>query len=360
MKPERDTADLFENAGAGRGEMEADDEHELALFFNQSHDLLCIAGFDGYFKLLNPAWTIRLGWSLEELAARPLLDFVHPDDLEATRAEVEALARGREANLFENRYRHLNGSYRWLQWNAWPEPKSQLIYATARDVTRRKRLEREILEVADSEKERLGRELHDGLCQTLAGIAALSTTLARRLAKSSETSASAAAGEITQLLSEAIGETRDLAHGLGPLDPRGGDLGAALEALALRVPKQFHVSCTFVGERPPLGLRHDVESHLYRIAQEAVSNAVAHAGGDRIVISLGSKDGFGILSVRDDGRGVPEAATAEDGMGMQTMAYRARRIGGSLEVRRRRPRGTAVTCTFPLPETADTGETPEA
>ncbi len=160
----------------------AQSEAEYAPFFAASLDLLCIAGTDGYFKRLNPAWTTVLGWSIDQLEAQPFHEFVHPDDRPATLIEVSKLAAGTETILFENRYRHRDGSYRWLQWNAHTVPGSQRIYAMARDVTRQRQLEREILEIADHEKERLGRDLHDGLCQTLAGIAALSAALCGKLA----------------------------------------------------------------------------------------------------------------------------------------------------------------------------------
>jgi len=100
-------------------------------------------------------------------------------DREVTQAQMAALRTGADTLAFENRYRHRDGSYRWLQWSAHAAPDEQLIYATAQDVTRQKDLEREILEIADREKARLGQDLHDGLCQTLAGIAALSAMLSR-------------------------------------------------------------------------------------------------------------------------------------------------------------------------------------
>jgi len=334
-------------------------EDEFARFFDQSLDLMCIAGLDGYFQQLNPAWTTRLGWTLEELKAKPFLDFVHADDREATQVEVGKLAEGAETTLFENRYRHQDGSFRWLQWNGWPAPGRQRIYAIARDVTRQKRLEREILEIADLEKERLGRELHDGLCQSLAGIAALSSTLSRRLAASSESAASSMAAEITKLLNETITQARDLARGLGPVGLNEAGLDGALETLALNVQHLFSVSCTFECDRPFLRLCREMEAHLFRIAQEAVSNAVAHGRASRIEIGLSSKDGEGILSVRDDGVGLPRELLDLNGIGMHTMAYRARLIGGSLEVRRRSRRGTALTCAFPLRESSDTREDPD-
>ena len=334
-------------------------EDELARFFAQSLDLLCIAGLDGYFKRLNRAWTSALGWTLEELAAKPFLDFVHPDDREATREEVARLAAGADTIAFENRYRHRDGGYRWLRWNARPAPGRRRIYATARDVTHQKRLEREVLEIVDREKERLGRELHDGLCQTLAGIAALCSSLARRLAAGSLADAAAAsetAGEIAGLLNEAIAEARGLARGLDPVGLEEGGLGAALAALADNVGSLFRVACTFEGDPSFPRLRPEAEAHLFRIAQEAVHNAVAHARGSRIEIGLGREPQhgrepeYGLLSVRDDGVGVPEEAPLRDGIGLHTMAYRSRLIGASLEVRRRRRRGTAVLCAFPLPD----------
>jgi PAS domain S-box-containing protein len=329
---------------------------DFTLFFAQSPDLMCVAGLDGYFQHVNAAWTARLGWSASELEAEPLMEFVHPDDRESTTAEFQKLAAGVTTILFENRYRHRNGSYRWLQWNAWPVPGQRRIHATVRDVTRHKRLETEVLEIADREKERLGRELHDGLCQSLAGIAALSSTLSKRLAADSESDASATAAEITQLLKETIAQARDLARGLGPVDLNGTGLDGALEGLALNVRHLFRVDCTFECDRQLSGLCHEAEAHLFRIAQEAVNNAISHGQADRIELSLGRRDDKGVLSITDDGVGLPVEAQNPDGVGLRTMAYRARLIGGSFEVKRLPRRGTAVTCSFPLPERSDTSE----
>jgi PAS domain S-box-containing protein len=323
------------------------EEAELAPFFAQSLDLLCIAGLDGRFKRLNPAWATHLGWTLDELLAKPFIEFVHPDDREATLAEFATLAEGGDTVFFENRYVHRDGSYRWLQWNARPVPGRRRIYATARDVTRRKRLEREVLEIVDRERERLGRELHDGLCQALAGIAALSSTLSRRLAHSDPGAATAAA-DIASMLGETIIQARDMARGLGPVDLNEAGLDGALETLALNVRHLFRVSCTIEcsGTLPRLG--HDVEAHLFRITQEAVNNAITHGRAGRIEISLSHQGGQGLLEVRDDGVGLPEKEPSPEGIGMHTMSYRARLIRGRLEVRRSARGGTAVVCAFPL------------
>jgi PAS domain S-box-containing protein len=329
-----------------------------AHFFEHSLDLLCVAGLDGYFKRVNPAWTNRLGWTVQELTAAPFLDFVHPDDRTASTTEIARLAAGAPTILFENRYRHQDGSYLWLQWNARLAPEHRLIYATARDVSRQNWLEREILEIADREKERLGRELHDGLCQSLAGVAALSVTLSRRLAASAESAASAAAAEIAQLLNEIIGQARDLARGLGPVGLSEGGLAGALATLAVNVEHLFEISCTLDCDSPFGGLPCEVKLHLFRIAQEAVQNAVTHGRADRIEIGLSGTDKTGVLSVRDNGVGIPEGARNVDGIGLHTMAYRSHLIGGSLEVRRRTPQGTAVICAFPLAAIPDPADRP--
>jgi len=120
-------------------------EEELRCFFANTLGMLCIAGFDGSLKRLTPAWKTTLGWTLEELQGRPFIEFVHPDDREATVAQVGKVIEGAATMSFENRYRGKDGVYKWLQWNARPLPDRQLIYATARDVTNQKRLEREIL-----------------------------------------------------------------------------------------------------------------------------------------------------------------------------------------------------------------------
>jgi PAS domain S-box-containing protein len=334
-------------------------EEEYARFFAQSLELLCIVGFDGYFKRMNPMWATQLGWTLEELGARPFLDFVHPDDHADTLAQVDALNKGKGIIRLENRYRHKDGSYRWLRWNARSVADPLRIFASARDVTRQKRLEREILEIIDQERDRLGRDLHDGLCQTLAGIAALSSTLSRRLARGSESAAALDAHEISTLLNEAIVEARNIAHGFGPLGLHGVGLEAMLQTLALNIHYRFCVSCTLDCDWPIERLGNDTQAHLYRIAQEAVNNAVVHGHAKRIEINLGTKNGEGFLRIRDDGMGVSEVADATDGIGMHTMAYRSRLIGGFLEVRRRTLRGTTVNCAFPVPATNDTGEAPD-
>ncbi len=116
------------------------DVFDLGQFFNLSHDMLCIASMDGYFQLVNRAFEDTLGYSSDELLAKPFLEFVHPDDIEPTLREMENLAGGAPTLAFENRYRCADGNYKRLRWIAYPKAEEALIYAVARDMSERDRL----------------------------------------------------------------------------------------------------------------------------------------------------------------------------------------------------------------------------
>ncbi|MEI7908971.1 MAG: PAS domain-containing sensor histidine kinase [Verrucomicrobiota bacterium] len=321
---------------------------ELLRFFEESSDLLCITDFQGRYKRLNPAWQRALGWTLEELRARPFLDFVHPDDRPVTRMEMDRLASGAATVTFENRYCCQDGSDKWLQWIASPLPGRQEIYAIARDVTRQKRLEREIIDTMDRERERMARELHDGLCQNLAGIAALSASLARRLDPLAAAHAESAR-EIGKLLGQTMRQARDLARGLDPLHLEVVGLATALADFCTNTGALFEIVCTFEHKKGPPPMDAQREIHLYRIAQEAVNNAITHGRARHISVSLACRNGLGSLAIQDDGIGIPEPSECPQGSGLHTMAYRSRLLGAELTLQRRQPQGTVVTCLFPQP-----------
>jgi PAS domain S-box-containing protein len=331
-------------------------EEDLSRFFANALSLMCIARYDGFFARLNPAWTNTLGWTLQQLQDRPYIKFVHPEDRAVTLSEARNLLDGGRTIRFENRYLCKDGSYKWLQWTATSLPVRRQIYAIAHDVTEHRHLRKAIVEAGDREKERLGRELHDGLCQNLTAIAALNTALARKI-KMGGVACAADVEEIGALLRLSIDCTRDLARGLNPMALPAKGIAATLAAFAANVQSLYGVDCRFQGQQCPHSFAPNAEVHLYRIAQQAVDNAIKHGRGRRIEINLSFQDKQGLLIIRDDGESISEKTAREKGgIGLHTMDYRAQLIGGALQVRRIARGGTAVTCRFPLlPDTSKNG-----
>jgi PAS domain S-box-containing protein len=332
-------------------------DQDLAFFFEHSRDLQCIADQDWLITQLNPAWTGVLGWSMDALKSRPLIDFVDENDLPSTLAATRGIRERNRVVRFENRFQHADGSYRYLRWTARSESENGQIYASARDISEEKRYAREIVEIVDREKELLGCELHDGLCQSLTGIAALSATLSRKLASSSNKAADEAM-EISELLYECISQARELSHSLVPRERSRDGCDKMLGDFAASIERMFGISCvlrcTFSFPRLP----QETESNLCRIAQEAVNNALVHGRANQIEILLSRYDDLCILRVLDNGVGLErnKAESGSHGIGLQTMAYRARLISGVLEVGQRRRCGTSVTCRFPLPQRRNTAK----
>lgn len=213
---------------------------------------------------------------------------------------------------------------------------------SVRDITDRKRLEREILDVVSRERQRIGRDLHDGLGQELTGIALMLRGLARRIEQDRPESLPAVE-EIMALVNESIESTRSLARGLLPVSVERGGLGVALRQLAERggVLYGMEVRCQ-TESWPELRLDETAASHLYRIAQEALTNAARHGHASRVEIALRVNDHAYELQIVDDGEGMPLTPASCSGLGLRIMGYRAKTIGARLEIGRNEPRGTRV------------------
>ena len=225
---------------------------------------------------------------------------------------------------------------------------SQVVH----DITDRRRLENEVLDAEERERRRIGRDLHDVLGQDLTGIAFLSKELDEDLQAQGRPEASDAA-RIVGLANQAVDRARSLARGLCPVELTAEGLMTALRQLASEISQVFGVRCDFDCARPVPIADEAVALHLYRIAQEATSNAIKHGRAKRITIRLGISDSHNVLEVIDDGCGIPEELPNGQGMGLPVMRYRAAAAGGSLSVRRLPRGGTAVTCTIPLGQWPD-------
>jgi signal transduction histidine kinase len=226
------------------------------------------------------------------------------------------------------------------------------IIATGIDITEKKRLEKSILEVSGREQRRIGQDLHDGLGQHLTGIAFLTKVQEQNLAAKGLPEAADAA-KIVKLVNEAIYKTRELSRGLHPVLSEPNGLMMALQQLACEVEDVFHVSCRFESDGDVFIHDENVATHLFRIGQEAVNNAVKHASPESITIALSVAQGSGNLTVTDNGQGMQLDVKGRTGMGLHIMNYRAGMVGGSLDVQRRPGGGTKVNCTFPVRLCAD-------
>ncbi len=142
----RETEAIEARAERAVAEARAAQQAEIGSFFAVSRDLLCVAGFDGYLKSLNPAWTQVLGFTEEEVLAEPFLNLAHPDDRQATRASFQRVLSGHEVTQFENRCRCKDGTYRWILWSASPDMNRKIVYAAGRDLTDRHRMEEALRE----------------------------------------------------------------------------------------------------------------------------------------------------------------------------------------------------------------------
>ena len=215
----------------------------------------------------------------------------------------------------------------------------------ARDITELKRLEKEVLEISESEQRRIGHDLHDGLGQELTGLAFLSQNVGRKLAEASRPEAGEL-GRISSLINLAIEKTRDLAKGLSPVEWGPDGLSAALQNLASRTREAYGISCEFHRSRAVHVESHIAAMHLYRIAQEALGNAARHSHGSCIWISLAGEGDEVVLQIEDNGIGIRPAQPGNKGMGLHLMPYRARTIGATFELQPRNGGGTLVRCTY--------------
>ena len=320
-------------------------EKELADFFDHAPIGLQWLAPDGTIVRANQAQLDLVGCEREEYVGHRISEF------DADRAGLQdlltRLAARETVHNFRARLRRCDGSIRHLLLDAgshWNDGQFLHSAIFTRDITERIELEQELLTISEREQRRIAHDMHDDLGQLLTAGVYLTSALKKRLMGRNL----ADAGEVTKilgLLDQALDRTRSLARGLHPVKPEPNGLMAALEELASRTSKHFASSCEFTCLKPVLLKDTTMATHLYRIAQEAVTNAVKHGKAERIEIGLSQASGRLTVSVRDNGVGLSGKISKKNGMGLRIMRYRAGMIGGSLRVEDEPERGLAVVCS---------------
>jgi PAS domain S-box-containing protein len=302
---------------------------------------------------VSPQIEAALGFSQSEWLEDPVRWYqqIHPDD--KMRWSVEAAEMFLSGRPLRSSYRVIarDGKTLWFQCEAKmirrEDGRPWFIHGVGFDITERKGLEEAILEISAREQRRIAQDLHDGLGQHLTGIAFMSKVLEEKLSDKSLPEAVEAA-KIVRMVNQAIDNTRELARGLHPVPAEPLGLMSALRRWASDVEELFHIRCLFQCPRPLFIRDANLATHLYRIAQEAVHNAIRHGKSRNIVVSLSGKNGTGTLTIRDDGDGFQKKQEGHPGVGLSIMNYRADMVGGSLKVQPNEDRGITVTCAFPI------------
>lgn len=299
---------------------------------------------------VSPGYEEIWGRSCVSLYATPRdwVEAIHAEDRERV---LLAARNDQVSGRYDEEYRvvRTDGSIRWIHDRGFPvRDEAGTVYriaGIAEDVTERKELEKRLLEVTDREQARIGQDIHDGLGQQLVGVAFNVELLKEDLSAEAQPGVERA-NKIAALLSNAIAQARNLARGLYPIKLETEGLLSALQELAVNVSTEFAVGCEVECTQPVAVPDAAVAMHLYRIAQEAVNNALKHARARRIVICLATEGEKVRLKVSDDGVGMAVGTPSGPGMGLHIMKYRAAMIGGTLSVQPGDPGGTIISCVF--------------
>ena len=304
---------------------------------------------NGTTSFINQKMANILGYKKEEMRDLHFFDFLSTCARKNAEQYLTRIKNG-AAEKHEFSFRRKNGSRCWTIISANPltDDNGQTLgtLCMISDITERKRLEKEILEISNWEQRRIGQDLHDDLGQLLTGIALKGKALERKLIEESSGEATHAT-EIVKLTNQAIDKSHKVASGLCPVELEANGLMSALQEIATNIDSGGDISCTFQCDNPVAVYSNSIATHLYRIAQEATHNAIKHSQGKRVLIGLKKENNQVIMSVRDDGIGFKHPSTRGKTMGLHLMNYRATLINARLDMCSNPNRGTSVTCVIP-------------
>lgn len=318
---------------------------------NTVRSLVIVLDRKGRIVNVNRACEETTGYAFDEVAGKPFWDFfLRPEDRDLVTEHFLSAEPRQLVNNFEAVWLTKNKEKRLIAWSnsmlAGNDREPAFIIGTGIDITDRRNLERLVLEITKKEKERLGQELHDGLAQHLASTAIAAKVVERKLAKQS-VPAARELKRVIGMVNQAVAQTRELAQGLYALEAHSEDLASSLKKLAKDTQKSLGVRCQVEIEGNAQILGQEAAAHLYRIAREAVTNAVRHGRGKNIKIRLRKKNAReSELTVENDGKRFLGPAD-RNGLGLRIMKSRAAILSGSLDVSPGPKGGAVVHCVFP-------------
>lgn len=319
--------------------------------------MMIVCDREGRIVRSNRACERVTGYSHDELQGKPFweLFFSLPRrDAESAQAGAIGMPPDTPPVLQESSVLIKGGERRLISWSITTliddRVQAGFVIASGLDITEHKRLEQEILEISDSEQRRIGQDLHDGLGQEITAIALLNSTLQNSL-RAKGLSEAATAERLAELLKHAGNEVRRISHGLQPVSADPESLMTGIRSLVANAGSLNGANCLFRCNGTVAVHNHDCANHLYRIAQEAIQNALRHGKPQEVVVSLARRDERVILEVQDDGGGFdPEVQAKSQGIGLSTMKYRAGAMNGFFEFARHPGGGVIVRCTVPDPQ----------
>jgi PAS domain S-box-containing protein len=323
---------------------------QLASVVQSSNDAIISATKEGVIVSWNQAAERIFGYTANEAIGNRISIVIPPDRLEEAAEVMRKAALGEKVVNFEAVRRRKDGTLFEATLTVSPvrnaAGETAGISAIVRDITEKKQLEQTVLEISMAERRRLGHELHDGLGQHLAGVAFKAKILEESL-RADTSSYVREAHDVVAFINDAISQTRRLARGLDPIEVEASGLAAALQSLASETEKGFEVRCRVSCSEPLVPVSRAAGAALFRIAQEAIHNAIVHGEASELQLELAIDNGCLLLMIRDNGKGFQQQHKKEAGMGLRIMQYRAHSIGGSLKIIQRPERGVEVCCQVP-------------
>ncbi|HET8699027.1 MAG TPA: PAS domain-containing protein [Gammaproteobacteria bacterium] len=339
--------DVTQQRAAGRAVEQS--EARMRALFASNPDVVFRMDADARFLDLHVPEPSYFPWTREQLIGRSVAE-VYGEEAheEQVRRNRKAIATG-SLEVFQYRLPLVDTVVN-LESRVARAGDNEVV-VSVRDVSDRVELERKLTVLGERERNRIGREIHDGLAQMLTGVKLLLENLEKRLAEEHSRHVRDAS-QATELVNNTIAQARELVRGLSPI-PEGTTLPQALELLATQSSKYLGVTCRTSLNCRSTKLGEVAIAHLYRIAQEAITNAVRHGRATEIELSCRCNDTSLVLRVADNGSGLERRADDGEGLGLRLMSYRARAIGGEVTIMPREGGGTLVTCTCMLRELAD-------